>query len=233
MSKIQQTATNKPKATEKKPLQTIEEKPALPAVQYDNPWLEAAAEAGSEFGKILKFNKGEWPIGEDTVPEGTEYIAYVDELARAWIKFEDGTVADRRVVKVRDGKLPPRAQLGDNDKSKWEIGDDGERRDPWVLQWLLPMSRVDAEGDFTVFATSSKGGIGAIGLLCKVYGRSPRNGLLPIVALKSASYKHPQYGKVLKPYLPIVGQHGTPTPPAQPASDAADFNNPIDTIPFN
>jgi hypothetical protein len=31
--------------------------------------LEAAAEAGSEFGKLLKFNKGEWLIGEDTVAE--------------------------------------------------------------------------------------------------------------------------------------------------------------------
>jgi hypothetical protein len=43
----------------------------------------------------------------------------------------------------------------------------------------------------------------------KVYGRSPRNGLLPIVALKCASYKHPQYGKVLKPDLPIIGWQAT------------------------
>ena len=54
---------------------------APPTVQYDNPWLEAAAEAGSEFGKLLKFNKREWLIGEDTVSEGTEYIAFIDEVA--------------------------------------------------------------------------------------------------------------------------------------------------------
>ena len=65
-----------------------------PAVQYDNPWLEAAAEAGSEFGKIIKFVKGEWQIGEDTVAEGTEFIAYIDELARAWIKIR-GPVSHR------------------------------------------------------------------------------------------------------------------------------------------
>ena len=39
---------------------------APPAVQYENPWLEAAAEAGSAFGKILKFVKGEWQIGEES-----------------------------------------------------------------------------------------------------------------------------------------------------------------------
>jgi hypothetical protein len=196
------------------------QKAAAPAVQYDNVWLEAAAEAGSEFGKLLKFNKGEWLIGEDTVSEGTEYIAFIDEVARGLVKFENGSVTDRQIVKVRDGKPLPREALGDNDPSQWEVGDDGKPRDPYVFQWLLPMSPVEAEGDLTVYATASKGGIGAIGLLCKVYGRSQRNGLLPIVALKTASYKHPVYGKVLKPDLPIVGWHGTPSPPQAPSNGA-------------
>jgi hypothetical protein len=209
--------------------------------QYENPWLEAAAEAGSEYGKILKFVKGEWLIGEDIVPEGTEFIAYVDELARAWIKFEDQSVTDRRIVKVAIGRPPEREGLGDTDPSEWELGEDGKPRDPWVLQWLLPMSPVDAVGDLVVFATSSKGGIGAIGTLCQVYGRSPRNGLLPIVALKCASYKHPQYGKVLKPDLPIVGWHGTApqvvgsnsTHPSSGAGGAcAPANDLMDEIPF-
>ena len=214
MSKIQKQALQKQKAT-------------APTVQYDNPWLEAAAEAGSEFGKILKFVKGEWQVGEDTVAEGTEFIAYIDELARAWIKFEDQSVTDRRIVKIAMGHPPARKELGDTDASDWEVGEDGKPRDPWVMQWLLPMSLVSAESDLTVFATSSKGGIGAIGTLCQVYGRSPRNGLLPIVALKCASYKHPQYGKVLKPDLPIVRWHGTATTPAAPA--AAPFD---DEIPY-
>ena len=131
--------------------------------------------------------------------------------------------------------------MGDTDSSKWELGEDGKRRDPWVMQWLLPMSPVNAEGDLTVFATSSKGGIGAIGTLGQVYGRSPRNGLLPIVALQCASYKHPQYGKVLKPDLPIVGWHGT-TPQAASSSStnpsagaggaSAPANDLMDEIPF-
>ena len=202
--------------TQKQALQ--EQKATTAPAQYDNPWLEAAAEAGSEFGKLLKFNKGEWLIGEDTVSEGTEYIAFIDEVARGWIKFEDKSVTDRRIVKVAAGHPPKREELGDTDSSQWEIGDDGKPRDPYVFQWLLPMSPVEAEGDLTVYATASKGGIGAIGLLCKVYGRSQRNGLLPIVALKTTSYKHPVYGKVLKPDLPIVGWHGTPSRPQAPSN---------------
>jgi len=77
MSKI---AKNKPQLSEAKSMQ--QERPTLPAVQYDNPWLEAADEAGGEFGRILKFVKGEWMIGEDSVPEGTEYVAHIDQVAR-------------------------------------------------------------------------------------------------------------------------------------------------------
>jgi hypothetical protein len=211
----QQKASHMPKAQKNLP----QKQQATTPTEYDNPWLEAAAEAGSEFGKLLKFNKGEWLIGEDTVSDGTEYIAFIDEVARGWIKFEDGSVTDRRIVKVAAGHPPKREELGDIDSSQWEISDDGKPRDPYVFQWLLPMSPVEAEGDLTVYATASKGGIGAIGLLCKVYGRSQRNGLLPIVALKITSYKHPVYGKVLKPDLPIVGWHGTASSPPQSSPD--------------
>jgi hypothetical protein len=193
---------------------------------YDNPWLEAADEAGAGFGKILKFVKGRWKVGDDVVPEGTEYVAYIDEVARGYVKFEDKTVIDRKIVKVRDGKAPKRSELGDDDPSQWEIGPDGKPRDPWVLQWLLPMSPVDAEGDLTVFCAYSKGGISAVGSLCRVYGRSERNGLLPIVALKCAGYDHPVYGEVLKPDLPIVGAHGAS---AAPSDDGEPWD---DDMPF-
>jgi len=203
-------------------------KEQAPATQHDNPWLEAAAEAGG-FEKILKFVKGDWVIGEETLPEGKEFIAFIDEVARGYVKFQDKTVVDRWIVKVRDGKPPKREELGDNDSSEWEIGDDGKPRDPCVMQWLLPMAPVDAEGDLTVYCTGSKGGIAAIGLLCKVYGRSERGDLLPIVALKSASYKHPDFGKVFKPDLPIVGWHGAASAPQAPSDNGAPWD---DEIPF-
>ena len=192
-----------------------------------NPWLEAAEEAGGGFGKILKFVKGKWKVGDEVVPEGTEYIAYIDEVAGGYVKFEDKSVTDRRIVKVAAGKAPKREELGDDDSNQWEIGPDGKPRDPWVLQWLLPMSPVDAEGDLTVYCTSSKGGISAIGSLCKVYGRSERNGLLPIVALKCASYKHPEFGEIDKPDLPIVGMHGSVAPPLAPSNDGKPWDDDV------
>jgi hypothetical protein len=220
------------KSQKNKSLELLNKQPtALANSQYDNPWLEAADEAGSGFGKILKFNKGEWLVGEDTMPEGTEYIAFIDEVARGWVKFENKSVTDRQIVKVCDGHAPKRQELGNDDESQWELDEKtGKPRDPWVFQWLLPMSPVDIEGDLTVFVTSSKGGASAIGLLCKVYGRSERNGLLPIVALKSASYKHPDYGRVLKPDLPIVSWHGAASPPPpQSSSDGTPWD---DEIPY-
>jgi hypothetical protein len=43
-----------------------------------------------------------------------------------------------------------------------------------------------------------------------VYGHNMRDGLLPIVALKTTSYKHKKYGRIEEPDLPVVGWHGTP-----------------------
>ena len=86
-----------------------------------NPFLEAANEAGSELGLLLKFVKGKYEVGDDEVPLGTQFVAHIDQLARGWIKFIDSQVADRRIGMVADGyKLPAREELGDTDETRWE-----------------------------------------------------------------------------------------------------------------
>ena len=193
-------------------------KEAVPATKSENPWLEVANEFGNSLGKILKFNKGLWEIGDDEIPEGTEYIVLMDQIAREWVKFEDGSPTARLRYPLADSvPPPPREELGDNDKSQWEVGDDGKPRDPWTLQWQLPMVQREVLGDLIVFTTSSKGGESCIASLCGIYGRSPRNGMLPIVALKTRSYKHKIYGKIQTPDLPIVGWDGG-TSSAAPAA---------------
>jgi hypothetical protein len=112
-------------------------------------------------------------------------------------------------------------------------------RDPWTLQWQLPMVQREVLGDLIVFTTSSKGGESCIASLCGIYGRSPRNGMLPIVALKTRSYKHKTYGKIQTPDLPIVGWDGGPSS-AAPAAPSPTPNDPEvmagelidDEIPF-
>jgi hypothetical protein len=235
------------KAMEKqqeKPIEKIEkhDKLKLPATTYDNPWLEAAAEAGNPFGKLLKFVKGKWEIGDDEVPLGTEYIAHIDQLARGWVRFEDGKVTDFKIEKVADGiKLPTRDELPDNDPKKWTEKDaDDQPRDPWVKQWYLPLIGVE-NNDFATFVSGSNGGDNAIGNLCRVYGHNMRDGLLPIVALKTTSYKHKKYGRIEEPDFPVVGWHGTPRSPtgdgnsgAGPRTGNAAANADImkDTIPW-
>ncbi len=204
-----------------------------------NPWLEAAAEAGSDLGRLLKFVKGKWEIGDDVVPEGTEYVAHVDQLVRGWVKFEDGKVVDRLIGKIADGFKPPkREELPDNDPAAWKEKDaNGQPRDPWVSQWFLPLIAVES-GDFVTFITGSKGGASAVASLCRVYGHQNRDGMLPIVALRTRSYKHHTYGRIETPDLALVGWDGgapqtaTAAIPRKDGKAAADNSDLNDEIPF-
>jgi hypothetical protein len=202
------------KQTKQKKENQQEQQSNLPATKFENPWLEVAAENSGGLGKLLKFVKGKWEIGDDEVPIGTEYIAHIDQLAQGWVHFEDGeVVGDPIIVKIADGKkLPTREELGNTDKKKWEEGEDGKPRDPFVKQWYLPLVNIDS-GELHTFVSGSNGGDQAIGALCNVYGRKLHDGQLPIVALQSSGYKHRKYGRIEKPELRIVGWDGEPKAP--------------------
>ena len=184
---------------------------------HSNPFLQAATEAsgGGMRGRLLKFNKGEFLTSDDTVSLGTEFAAHINEVARGWTKFVAGKLIDQRLVKVVDGLLPSRESLGDLDETVWESDAvSGKPKDPWVLNWYLPLSAVDS-GDGFVFTTGSHGGIGAIGRLCNAYGRRISSGTpaLPIIKLGTSSYKHKTFGKVVTPEFTIAGWEGVPTTP--------------------
>lgn len=183
-----------------------------------NPWLAVAQEDGGgagNIGKLVKFVKGRWQVGDDVLREGSEYVAHIDQLVRGWVKFAGGKVVDRIVGKIADGFQPqPRDRLGDTDPKNWPEKDaDGRPRDPWTLQWFLPLVGVET-GEVLTFVSSSKGGATAIKELCAVYGRNDRDGLLPIVALKTRAYKHPNYGRIETPDFSIVGWDGGVAAPA-------------------
>jgi hypothetical protein len=205
------------------------QKVALPAAHYENPWLEAASEANNDLGRLLKFVKGEWMIGDDLVPDNLEYVAHVEQIVRGWVRFQDGKVVDRDIGKIADGYKPPRREeLPDSDPQSWtETDAKGEPRDPWVAQWFLPLIALQT-GDFATFVTSSKGGVAAIANLCRIYGHKHLDGLLPIVALRTRSYKHPRYGRIETPDLRVVGWDGTSTVTLTPPT----VDDPNDAIPF-
>lgn len=206
--------------------------PASPS----NPYLEAASEAGGELGRLLKFVKGEWQTGDDTLLEGAEFVARIDLAARGWVRFAGGKVTDQIVGKIADGFRPPaRDELADNDPASWiEKDANGRPRDPWVEQWYLPLVGFESR-ELLTFVTGSKGGRAAIGGLCLIYGNTKRDRGLPVVALRTRSYKHKQYGRIETPELAIVGWEGgapaattaIPTPTGNAAAAELD-----DAIPF-
>ena len=70
-----------------KELATVNE--SLPTPSTGNPFLDVAAEGGSAFGKIIKFNKGRWLCGDDEIPAASEYICHIGSAMRGWVKFID------------------------------------------------------------------------------------------------------------------------------------------------
>ena len=176
--------------------------------------FEAYSEAASRsriIGKLLKFSKGEYLAGQDgeEIPEGTQLVVNMDELLVGWQKWSNGKPADSAMGRVADGFKPPkRADLGDNDESLWETDDRGDRRDPWQLTNVAILKEVDG-GQIYTFATSSKGGVSAIGELAGAYGKAMRQrpDEYPVIGLNVRSYKHPNkaYGKIFTPQFGIVG----------------------------
>lgn len=166
-----------------------------------------AAQDDAGLGKILKFKKGDYLIGDDKIPLDTEFIVHTNAWVKSWIKFVDNKVADRKVYRVALGEKPPvREELDDLDKSLWPDGIDGKPADPWTLQYMLPFENV-SNGEIVIFATSSVGGRRAVGDLCLTYGRRAKKGYRghPIVTLAAGQMPSKKYGKVPAPVFKIIG----------------------------
>jgi hypothetical protein len=183
-------------------------------VREANPF-EAYGDAASGrriVGKLLKFSKGDYLAGQDgeDVALGKRFVAVMSQLATGWIKWENNAPAEHVMGLVVDGYVPPkRDTLGDTDEDAWDTDDRGEPRDPWQLSNYLILINPDDVGDQYTLATSSRGGIGAIGELCKAYGRHMREAPdeYPVIALGVGSYQHrdKQFGRIKFPILEVVG----------------------------
>jgi hypothetical protein len=197
--------------------------------------LSAAREDG--FQKILKFKKGDYLIGEDKIPLGTEYLAHAGAWTKMWIKFVDGEVVDRKPYRVADGKRPAdRNDLDDLDLVG-QKDSDGKSIDPWVFQNLLPLEDVKT-GELVVFATPSIGGQQAVRELCNAYARRVKSGQpgQPIIQLARTKMPTKSFGPVDRPEFKISGwdDSGTPENLAEiiPVKTTANDDMAADEIPF-
>jgi hypothetical protein len=170
----------------------------------------AAAKEDAGFDKLLKFIKGKYYVGpkesRTEIPLGSQFIAHASQWTKCWIKFADGKVVQRHMGKVAEGYVPPeREELDDTDQGKWAIVD-GKPRDPWRLDYILPMEEME-KGEVCVFTTPSIGGHIAVSDLCAAYAKRVKKGLRgpPVVQLGVADMPTKKYGMVPRPDFIIEG----------------------------
>jgi hypothetical protein len=173
--------------------------------------FEAFADATAPqhiIGRLLRFSKGDFLVGEEAeeIAPGTVFVANLDALLTGWVRWWDGKPTDQAMQLVTENlPMPRREELGETDRNAWELGSDGEPRDPWAFTVYLPMMAADEE--LYTFTTSSRGGHTAIGKLCRFYARSRkfRPDCHPRVALNVDAYTHAEYGKIKFPVFSPCG----------------------------
>ncbi len=169
-----------------------------------------AATARSIVGTLLRFNKGDYYAGtqDEEIPLGTRFAAIMNSLMVGWVCWQGNVPIEQQMGPVCEGHQPKRRnELGDLDEDKWERDDEGEPRDPWAFTNYLVMRRIEDSELFT-FTTTSKGGLGAIGELCKAHGKHIRQrpDQDPVIELDAGSYLHRDRarGRIKIPVFTIV-----------------------------
>jgi hypothetical protein len=191
---------------------------------YD-PYAAYGQEAASGGGDFLKFSKVEWVRGQnsDEVALGTRLAANMAELSIGWIRWGDGKPLERKLGLLAQGHKPEaRDALGFANQTEWETDKEGKPIDPWSFTNELPVADPET-GEQMTMSMSSKGGIGAIGNLCKAYGKEYRQceGLIPIIELGRDSYVHREYSKVYVPVVTIVDWVENGSVPDAPVKESA------------
>jgi hypothetical protein len=205
---------------------------------YFEKYGEAATQR-SFVGMLLKFNKfGEFCAGQDEqkIQFGTVLAAYMTTLCVGYIKWVDNRPVEVVMGPVAEGFIPPkRAELDDQDQSKWDTFDNGEPRDPWQFSNSLVFADLKS-GELFTFSTSSKGGMNAIGKLSKEYGRHIRSNPdeVPLIELHVDSYRHriKEYGEIRVPIFKVTSWiHTDKLPPIDGAPSAAPASKQLALLP--
>jgi hypothetical protein len=184
-------------------------------------------------GDLLKFVQGDFLAGQEgrEIPIGTRLIGRMNTLCVGYQRWEDGKPTEQRHMGfVAEGYVPPkRSELGDLDKGLWERDAKGPK-DPWSFGNLLVFDNPKT-GEVFTFATTSRGGISAVGEVCKLYGKRVRQypDEDPLIELNGSSYLHRDktIGRVKVPVFKLVGwtkkndsNDNAPTPTDPPKSPA-------------
>ena len=152
-------------------------------------------------GDLLLFKKGIWTRGQDKtpVPAGTRIRPNMLEHWHGWQKYENKKVTGLKLVRVTEGEMPLRNNLGDLDEEYWE----NPEQDPWTENRRFVA--MDEDGGLLTFSTNSSGGIWACKDLLKAYFQDRlHDDQWPVVALGVGHFTSPEYGSIPKPVFNIV-----------------------------
>lgn len=192
----------------------------------DNVFASYGAKVATQ-GTFLSFKNGEYLAGQDgtEIPLNTRMVANMGGLRIGWRRWSGDRLTDDLTELLTEQRpIAQRNTLGDDDQANWETDNAGKPRDPWQLTNVIEF--VDSEGEAYIYSTGSKGGIGAIGRLCKEYGKLYRQkpGMAPIVTLGRDFYMHKEYGKTYFPVFEIVGWADEDTLEPEETADALPFD---------
>jgi hypothetical protein len=181
----------------------------LPTVPSDDGWSDAAAEKAQHVikGTLLKYSDGKWTKGKEgvEVEEGISLVALA--TAAAQVKWHDGKPVEY-IMRQPGKKLPERDELGDLDKTKWQLGPDDQPKDPWQnTRFVYLIDPVSAEA--YTFVTASWGGRQAVNDLAEQIQRVryANPGASPIVELRSEPWMT-KFGRKSKPFFKVIDWRG-------------------------
>jgi hypothetical protein len=138
---------------------------ALP--NQNNIWSADEFDSGNNIirGTLLKFRDGHWfrgsGAGEEEVPLRSQFV--VVDLQRVFQRWENSKPAEHKVIQPHE-RLPGRETLSHTDMSKWELGPDGQPRDPWQFCRLVVLQDPKTS-EILTYTTSSKSGLGCVSAL--------------------------------------------------------------------
>lgn len=217
--------------------------PAAPVVSSPEVLQQRAAAWGSTPLTLADFhgNDGIFRLVQDgtQIPGGRRFIAAWTETRKGFCNFSDDSYRQEMVGIGEDRAEVQREDLGDTDPEQWPVGMDGQKRDPWQPQYVLPLQRFDEGMELIGFVARNGVSISAVeGLIgrCRFHPRA-RQRFFPLIQLGVGHYNNRRFGGVRpKPLLTIVDWlqlDGTPVPAAgssgAPPKLSAEMS---DEIPF-
>ena len=157
-------------------------------------------DAGSAGTVIIKMDKtGHWVFGAEQteVEEGSTWAINPYSFVHGFIAWGEGEVLGENMVPVSE-PLPEMGVAPANAKNGWEV------------QVGLSMKCLTSEDEGLEgrYSTTSRGGKRAwqeLAVAIAAQVEKDQSKPVPIVRLKSDSYKHKNYGKVITPLFEVVG----------------------------